>query len=80
MAFNYYNYKLFIKPLQKIVDEASMKKTIKTPTASPHSDSRHPHAHMHQHLLPCNKLHDYRHTHTYRVSSITKGTNTTWHN
>jgi len=53
-----------------------MKKTSKTPILVPHSVSKHPHAHMHQHLLPCNKLHDHRQTHTYRMNSISRNTNT----
>ena len=64
-----------------------MKKTRKkkTPIAGLHFDSRHPHAHLHQHLLLCNKLHDHRQTHTNRVSSNTRRTIThdifkTFHN
>jgi len=36
----------------------------------PCSVSTHPHAHLHQPMLPCNKLHDHRHTHRDKVSSI----------
>ncbi|QCD89240.1 hypothetical protein DEO72_LG4g183 [Vigna unguiculata] len=28
--------------------------------------SEHPQHHLYQHLLPCNKLHDHRHTQTER--------------
>ena len=38
----------------------------------PHSVSTHPHAHLYQPLLSCNKLHDHRQTHTDRVSSNNK--------
>ena len=41
----------------------------------PFFDSKYPRAHLHQHLLPCNDLHDHRQTHTDRVSSNKKECN-----
>ena len=34
-----------------------MKKTSKNTHIWPHFESKHPRAHLHPHLLPCNKLH-----------------------
>ena len=56
-----------------------MKKTSKNSQSWPHSESKHPRAHLHPHLFPCNKLHDHHQTHTYRVSSVKKITTKTRH-